>query len=64
MIKSTIALALAACALHSHAADFHSVGNLTQGELGSLARDLGAAFSYKAAEPTVSTKRCVTSENT
>jgi hypothetical protein len=51
MIKSTLALAAAACALHSHAGDFHSVGTLTQGEFASLARDLGAAFSYKGVTP-------------
>jgi hypothetical protein len=49
-IAGTAFLALAAAA-PAHAADFADVGGLLQGEFRDLARDLGAAFSYKGVTP-------------
>lgn len=51
MINRTIALAATACAMLSHAADFTSVGALSQSEYAALSRDLGAALSYKGVTP-------------
>jgi hypothetical protein len=51
MIRRIVALAFAASALASHAADFGSVGSLSQDEFAGLARDLGAAMSYKGVTP-------------
>ena len=49
-IAGTALLALAA-AVPAHAADFHDIGGLLQGEFRDLSRDLGAAFSYKGVTP-------------
>lgn len=40
-----------ALSLQSRAADFPDIGELAQGEFRDLARDLGAAFSYKGVTP-------------
>ena len=49
-IAGTALLALAS-AVPAHAADFHDIGELLQGEFRDLSRDLGAAFSYKGVTP-------------
>ncbi len=51
MIKQMIVLAFAAGAATSCAADFTSIGALSQDEFAALSRDLGAAFSYKGVTP-------------
>ena len=51
MIKRLLSLALAASAWTAHAADFSSIGALTQDEFLRLSRDLGAAISYKGVTP-------------
>jgi hypothetical protein len=51
MIKRLLPLVFLASAWPAHAADFTSIGALTQGEFAGLARDLGAAFSYKGVTP-------------
>lgn len=50
---SLVAGALASCLLPfaAGAAEFPSIGALAQGEFRDLARDLGAAFSYKGVTP-------------
>jgi hypothetical protein len=45
------ALSVLATAPSARAADFTDVGDLAQGEFRDLARDLGAAFSYKGVTP-------------
>jgi len=45
------ALLAAAAAQPARAADFPSIGGLAQDEFRSLAKDLGAAFSYKGVTP-------------
>jgi len=48
-------IAAAACAAllstAAHAADFGSIGSLTQDEFSALTKELGAAFSYKGVTP-------------
>jgi len=51
MIKRILMLALAASAWTAHAAEFNSIGALSQDELLRLSRDLGAAISYKGVTP-------------
>ncbi|MGZ5035474.1 MAG: hypothetical protein ACXWG1_05700 [Usitatibacter sp.] len=51
MIKRTIALAAAASVVACPAADFTSLGSLSQEEFAALSRDLGAALSYKGVTP-------------
>ena len=49
--RIVLAGALAAAAAPAPAADFGSLGRLSQGEFRSLAEDLGAAFAYKGVAP-------------
>ena len=49
--RARLALALLALALPASAADFPRIGDLAQDEFRDLARDLGAAFSYKGVTP-------------
>ena len=51
MIKRLAPLAFLAGVLPAHAADFTSIGALSQDEFRRLAQDLGAAFSYKGVTP-------------
>jgi hypothetical protein len=51
MIKRLLPLALAASAWTAHAADFSTLGTLTQDEFLRLSRDVGAAISYKGVTP-------------
>jgi hypothetical protein len=51
MIKRLVPLVLAASACAAHAADFSTLGALSQDELLRLSRDLGAAISYKGVTP-------------
>jgi hypothetical protein len=51
MIKRLFPLALAASVWTAQAADFSSVGTLTQDQFRGLSQDLGAAFSYKGVTP-------------
>ena len=51
MIKRLLPLALAASAWTAHAADFPTIGTLTQDEFLRLSRDLGAVISYKGVTP-------------
>ncbi len=51
MINRLLPLALAASVWTAHAADFSSIGALTQDEFLRLSRDLGAAISYKGVTP-------------
>ena len=51
MIKRMLTLALAASAWTAHAAEFSSIGALSQDEFLRLSRDLGAAISYKGVTP-------------
>jgi hypothetical protein len=51
MIKRIVALAFAASVWPASAADFSSIGALSQDEFARLSRDLGAALSYKGVTP-------------
>jgi len=51
MNRYLLPLALAAGAVPAHAADFTSIGTLSQDEFRRLAQDLGAAISYKGVTP-------------
>jgi hypothetical protein len=51
MNRRIASLALAIGVLPAHAADFTSLGSLTQDEFKRLSQDLGAAFSYKGVTP-------------
>src|SRR5258705_724291 len=51
MINRLLPLAVAASVWTAHAADFSSIGALTQDEFLRLSRDLGAAISYKGVTP-------------
>lgn len=51
MNKSLLALAFVAGAVAAQAAEFGSIGSLSQGEFQHLAEDLGATFSYKGVTP-------------
>lgn len=51
MIKKLLPLAFAASAWTAHAADFPSIGTLSQDEFLRISRDLGAAISYKGVTP-------------
>lgn len=51
MIKRIVPLVFAMAAWPAHAGSFNSVGSLTQDEFAGLARDLGAALSYKGVTP-------------
>jgi hypothetical protein len=51
MIKRIVALAFLAGISPAYAADFTSIGALTQDEFKRLAQDLGAAISYKGVTP-------------
>lgn len=50
-MKFAVAAAAALLSTGAAAADFSSIGSLTQGEFHDLAEDLGAAFSYKGVTP-------------
>jgi hypothetical protein len=51
MIKRLLPLAIAASAWTAHAADFPSIGTLTQDEFLRISRDLGAVGAYKGVTP-------------
>jgi len=51
MLKQLASLVLAAGAVCAYAADFNSLGSLTQDEFHGLAQDVGAAISYKGVTP-------------
>jgi hypothetical protein len=50
-MKIAVAAAAALASTAACAADFNDVGTLTQDEFHTLARDVGAAFSYKGVTP-------------
>ena len=54
MLKRIVALALAAGVAPAYAADFNSIGALSQDEFRQIAQDMGAAISYKGVTPATS----------
>jgi len=51
MIPRVMPFAIVLCACAAHAADFTSLGSLGQDQFRDLAKDLGAAMSYKGVTP-------------